>query len=85
MNLDPYDTGFVPWQRFIFTIAKLAPITIEKLVEVKTAALNVTNDLRHLDRQAFLSLDMWFDTEEDTIAKFNRPRKIKGLLPGIVW
>ncbi|KAI9311754.1 hypothetical protein BDR26DRAFT_1017305 [Obelidium mucronatum] len=86
--LDPYDTGFVNWRRFILTQARILPVpTLEQLITLKDCYLcadSYSNGT--INKQDFLEIPLWFEEDQDdmqtanedsAIPKFNRPAKLK--------
>ncbi|KAJ3041532.1 Sperm flagellar protein 2, partial [Rhizoclosmatium hyalinum] len=89
--LDPCDTGFVNWRRFILTQARILPVpTLEQLINLKDSYACADSYLNgKISKADFMSIPLWFEeeqddiqtvTEENPVPKFNRPAKLKAAL-----
>ncbi|ORY30446.1 hypothetical protein BCR33DRAFT_744877 [Rhizoclosmatium globosum] len=89
--LDPCDTGFVNWRRFILTQARILPVpTLEQLINLKDSYACADSYVNgKISKADFMSIPLWFEeeqddiqtvTEENPVPKFNRPAKLKAAL-----
>ncbi|TPX38066.1 adenylate kinase [Synchytrium microbalum] len=79
-SLDLFETGFVSWRRFLFTVANVLPVvgddTLINLAKRYKSCPSYQDG--QVSQPDFLSVPLWFESGWQADArKFNRPAKLK--------
>ncbi|KNE60449.1 hypothetical protein AMAG_05837 [Allomyces macrogynus ATCC 38327] len=80
--LDPHDTGFVSWRKFIVFAALVLPAPMNHIHELHAALAHRPDGL--VTHDEFMAMRLWFETEDLTASQrlFNRSVKTKQLFFG---
>ncbi|KAI9197523.1 uncharacterized protein BJ171DRAFT_427982 [Polychytrium aggregatum] len=88
--LDPYQTGYVNWRKFLICNARILPIpAVYQLIYLRTTYRLCSSFADgKVSKDDFMKTPLWFEDESDdplaaddgTTAKFNRPSKLKHAL-----
>ncbi|KAJ3121556.1 Sperm flagellar protein 2 [Nowakowskiella sp. JEL0407] len=85
--MDPYETGYLNWRRFIMLQARILPVpSIEQLLSIKSmieGCLSYKNGKISFDD--YMRITLWLEDDEEIAvfedpAKFNRAAKLKSAL-----
>jgi adenylate kinase family enzyme len=80
--LDPFETGFVSWKKFVILNARLLPVEIETILEMKKRFASL-DSFPLLTKEDYNSIRLWFEPPLGTIRRgFDRPGKLKEALFG---
>jgi adenylate kinase family enzyme len=83
--LDPFETGFVSWKKFVILNARLLPVEIETIIEMKERFSSFSS-FPFLSKEDYMSTRLWFEPPIGTIRRgFDRPGKLKEALFGILF
>ncbi|KAI8897549.1 hypothetical protein BC833DRAFT_621127 [Globomyces pollinis-pini] len=81
--LDPYETGYINWRKFIMFHARLLPVGIQCIEDLKVQLQGLPSyNSGVVSNQDFKSTKLWFEPETYSNSKrvFDRPAKLKAAL-----
>lgn len=75
-NLDPYETGYINWKKFLAIQIRILPLSIEALKEVRAEMINPEMNLSDFQKLKF-QFEQFFSKE-----KVDRPEKLNACIFG---
>jgi hypothetical protein len=84
-HLDPFETGFLSWRKFMILNARLIPVEMEAIVDAKAQFMRISG-YPFLTLVEFKEVHLWFEPPVGTTRRgFDRPTKLKETLFGISY
>jgi hypothetical protein len=81
--LDPFETGFISWRRFLMIHSRLFPIDEDKIQKTRYLLENeFFTEKIYIDD--FMTKKLWFEDKIDSNLDFDRPGKLKRAIVGIL-
>ena len=66
--LDPSDTGYINWKKFWLISAKILPLSLSELLELKQAY-----GTKLITKQTFMKIPLWFEKSTSSTAENSKP------------
>ncbi|ORZ39401.1 hypothetical protein BCR44DRAFT_1426463 [Catenaria anguillulae PL171] len=79
--LDPHDSGFVSWKKFVMFAARILPAPREQIKEFGSLFSSPESNWI-MTKDELMSTTLWFETQDmsESSRQFNRPQKVKELI-----
>ncbi|KAK6091403.1 hypothetical protein MT418_8550 [Batrachochytrium dendrobatidis] len=85
--LDPFETGYIDWRKFIILNARILPVNLSSFIDIKLDfdKLSHGTHQNQCSKYEFMQLYFWFENdfqklEDSQLRHFDRPGKLKDAL-----